>query len=95
MGSAVRTAGQLPVGIGIVGATEVAARLFTAALDTCEINVIGIFDDRLGRAPARMQGVPVLGDLDALIGIARWIGELIGRPAPSALSRAGGWPKRA
>ncbi len=32
-------------------------------------------------------------DLDALIGAARWIGETIARPAPSALSRAGGWPK--
>jgi len=32
-------------------------------------------------------------DLDALISVARWIGETIGRPAPSALSRAGGWPK--
>lgn len=31
-------------------------------------------------------------DLDALIATARWIGEQIGRPAPSALSRAGGWP---
>ena len=31
-------------------------------------------------------------DLDALIQTARWIGEKIGRPAPSALSRAGGWP---
>ena len=32
-------------------------------------------------------------DLDALIAAARWIGEKIGRPAPSALSRAAGWPK--
>ena len=32
-------------------------------------------------------------DLDALIVTARWIGEKIGRPAPSALSRAGGWPR--
>ena len=31
-------------------------------------------------------------DLDALIETARWIGEKIGRPAPSALSRAGVWP---
>ena len=31
-------------------------------------------------------------DLEALIATARWIGERIGRPAPSALSRAGGWP---
>jgi hydroxymethylglutaryl-CoA lyase len=33
-------------------------------------------------------------DLDGLIETAKWIGEKIGRPAPSALSRAGGWPKR-
>lgn len=32
-------------------------------------------------------------DLDALIETARWIGDKLGRPAPSALSRAGGWPK--
>ena len=31
-------------------------------------------------------------DLDELIETARWIGERIGRPTPSALSRAGGWP---
>ncbi|WP_396594304.1 hydroxymethylglutaryl-CoA lyase [Brevundimonas sp. R86498] len=31
-------------------------------------------------------------DLDALIETARWIGAKIGRPKPSALSRAGGWP---
>jgi len=33
-------------------------------------------------------------DLGALIETARWIGDKIGRPAPSALSRAGGWPAR-
>ncbi|MDP3803427.1 hydroxymethylglutaryl-CoA lyase [Brevundimonas sp.] len=33
-------------------------------------------------------------DLDALIETARWIGEKIGRPTRSALSRAGGWLKR-
>jgi len=32
-------------------------------------------------------------DLDALIETAQWIGQKIGRPAPSALSRAGRWPK--
>ena len=32
-------------------------------------------------------------DLDSLIATARWIGEAIGRPAASALSRAGGFPK--
>jgi hydroxymethylglutaryl-CoA lyase len=32
-------------------------------------------------------------DLDALIETARWIGEKIGRPTPSALGRAGTWPR--
>jgi hydroxymethylglutaryl-CoA lyase len=30
-------------------------------------------------------------DLEKLISITRWIGDQIGRPPPSALSRAGGW----
>jgi hydroxymethylglutaryl-CoA lyase len=38
-------------------------------------------------------GYPTGYDLDGLIETAKWIGEKIGRPAPSALSRAGGWPK--
>ena len=32
-------------------------------------------------------------DLDALIETARWIGQAIGRPPPSALSRAGRFPR--
>ncbi|MFY0399006.1 hydroxymethylglutaryl-CoA lyase [Brevundimonas naejangsanensis] len=32
-------------------------------------------------------------DLDTLIETARWIGAQIGKPNPSALSRAGGWPQ--
>jgi len=52
----------------IVGATDAADRLITAALKTREVNVIGVFDDRVGRVPSQMQGVPVLGDIDALIG---------------------------
>lgn len=32
-------------------------------------------------------------DLDALIDTARWISTLLNRPIPSALSRAGKWPK--
>lgn len=34
-------------------------------------------------------------DLDALIAAARWIGGRIGKPNPSALSRAGSWPRSA
>lgn len=32
-------------------------------------------------------------DLDALIETARWVGDALGRPAPSALSRAGRFPR--
>ena len=32
-------------------------------------------------------------DLDALIAAAHWVGEALGKAAPSALSRAGGFPK--
>ena len=32
-------------------------------------------------------------DLNTLIETTRWIGQAIGRPAPSALSRAGGFPR--
>jgi len=34
-------------------------------------------------------------DLEGLIETARWIGDRLGRPAPSALSRAGGFPRSA
>ena len=34
-------------------------------------------------------------DLDALIAAAHWVGEALGKSAPSALSRAGGFPKTA
>ncbi len=38
-------------------------------------------------------GIETGYNLDMLISTARWIGDRIGRPAPSALSRAGNWPK--
>ena len=63
-----RDADLLTPNIVIVGANEAANKLITAALDSREVNVVGVFDDRLGRAPPTIQGVPVLGDLDALIG---------------------------
>jgi len=34
-------------------------------------------------------------DLDALIAAAHWVGEALGKPAPSALSRAGPFPRSA
>lgn len=38
------------------------------------------------------EGIRTGVDLDALIGTARWLGGLLGRPLPGRLQRAGGWP---
>ena len=62
-----RTAGRLTPNIVIVGATEHAQRLIDEALERRSVNVLGVFDDRLDRAPAALSGVPVLGDTNALL----------------------------
>lgn len=62
-----RANGRLVPNIIIVGATGAAERLIDAALASREINVLGVFDDRLGRAPGDVRGVPVLGDTRALV----------------------------
>ena len=65
---AMRRSGRLTPNIVIVGATPNAERLISRALETREIAILGIFDDRLDRAPDEILGVPVLGDTDALMG---------------------------
>lgn len=62
-----RRQGLLTPNVVIVGATANAQRLIEAAMRTGEINVLGLFDDRLRRAPANILGVPLLGDTDALL----------------------------
>ncbi len=63
-----RRRGYLTPNVVVVGANENARLLIGQAVDTGEIAVLGIFDDRLERAPQAIDGVPVLGDLDALLG---------------------------
>ncbi|MBN8553495.1 MAG: exopolysaccharide biosynthesis polyprenyl glycosylphosphotransferase [Caulobacterales bacterium] len=63
-----RAEGRLTPSIVIVGATKHAERLIADALRRRDINVLGIFDDRLARVPDAVVGVPVLGDLNALVG---------------------------
>ena len=63
-----RKVGRLTPNIVVVGATAAAERLIRTALKTREVNVLGVFDDRIGRAPKEVEGVPVLGDTNALIG---------------------------
>lgn len=62
-----RRDGRLTPNIVVVGATPGAQRLIESALKTQEVAVLGVFDDRLDRAPKRIEGVPVLGDTDALL----------------------------
>ena len=62
-----RAQGRLTPNVVIVGATKHAERLITAALARRDVNVIGVFDDRLARSPEALSGVPVLGDVQALV----------------------------
>ena len=62
-----RSEGKLTPSIVIVGATRHAEKLIKAAIAERNVNVLGIFDDRLARAPEAVAGVPVLGDVQGLL----------------------------
>ena len=62
-----RAMGRLTPNIVVVGATANAERLIAAALKSREAAVLGVFDDRIGRIPPDIAGVPVLGDTQALL----------------------------
>ncbi len=62
-----RRQGRLTPNVVVVGATENAAHLIETALQRRDIAVLGVFDDRLDRAPPNLHGVPVLGDTRQLL----------------------------
>jgi Undecaprenyl-phosphate glucose phosphotransferase len=62
-----RRLGALSPNIVIVGATRNAQTLIEQALERRDMNVLGVFDDRLARSPDSVAGVPVLGDAQALM----------------------------
>ncbi len=62
-----RRSGVLTPNIVVVGATRYAQRLIQEALQRRDLNVLGVFDDRLARSPDAVEGVPVLGEADALL----------------------------
>ncbi len=59
--------GRLSENVVIVGATANARKLIEKNAIDRELNIVAIFDDRLGRAPMDMNGVPVVGTLDDLL----------------------------
>ena len=62
-----RASGALTPNIVLVGATRHAESLIREALKRRDLNVLGIFDDRLARSPRAVEGVPVLGAADDLL----------------------------
>jgi Undecaprenyl-phosphate glucose phosphotransferase len=84
-----RAEGRLTPSVAIVGATKHAERLIADALRRRDINVLGIFDDRLARSPDAVVGVPVLGDLDALMGhrLTPYLDHIVVAVDPSARAR--------
>ncbi|MEQ3746798.1 MAG: exopolysaccharide biosynthesis polyprenyl glycosylphosphotransferase [Henriciella sp.] len=64
---AMTRAGRLSENVVIVGATPNAQRLIERNEATRELNIVGIFDDRLSRAPKNVAGAPLLGKLDDML----------------------------
>ena len=62
-----RASGALTPNIVLVGATRRAETLIREALKRRDLNVLGIFDDRLARSPEAIEGVPVLGTANDLL----------------------------
>ncbi|MFC5374716.1 exopolysaccharide biosynthesis polyprenyl glycosylphosphotransferase [Brevundimonas faecalis] len=62
-----RASGALTPNIVVVGATRHAEGLIQEALQRRDLNVLGVFDDRMARSPSAIEGVPVLGEVDGLL----------------------------
>lgn len=84
-----RKTGALTPNIVVVGATKHAEALIAEALDRRDLNVLGVFDDRLARSPRALNGVPVLGDIDALLGhkITPYVDRIVMAVDPVAQAR--------
>ncbi len=64
---ALTRAGKLSDNVVIVGATNAATNLVRKNGNLQEFNILGVFDDRIGRVPSTVGSVPVLGTVDDLL----------------------------
>lgn len=62
-----RRGGRLTPNVVVVGATPNAQKLIEQALQSKDVAILGVFDDRAARSPEAVVGVPVLGDTAALL----------------------------
>jgi Undecaprenyl-phosphate glucose phosphotransferase len=84
-----RRQGKLTPSIVIVGATKYAEKLIEAAIAERHVNILGIFDDRMARNPHAVAGVPVLGDVQSLLGhkITPYVDQIVVALDTSAKAR--------
>ena len=84
-----RRKGGLTPNVVVVGATLYAEQLILEALKRRDLNVLGIFDDRLARAPDAVIGVPVLGTAKSLMNhrLTPYIDRVVLAIDPSAKTR--------
>jgi Undecaprenyl-phosphate glucose phosphotransferase len=84
-----RAAGWLTPNLVIVGANAYAEHVIGDAIARRHVNVLGVFDDRIGRAPSEVLGVPVLGDVEALLGhkITPFVDRIVIAIEPNATKR--------
>jgi len=62
-----RRAGRLTPNVVVVGATPNARKLIERAIESRDVAILGVFDDRAVRSPEAVAGVPVLGDTASLL----------------------------
>jgi Undecaprenyl-phosphate glucose phosphotransferase len=84
-----RRQGWLTPNLVIVGASTYAEQLIRDAIARRDVNVLGVFDDRLARSPQNVLGVPVLGDIESLLGhkITPFVDLIVVAVEPSATKR--------
>lgn len=86
-----RRTGALTPNIVVVGATRHAERLIKEALQRRDLNVLGVFDDRMARAPRTIEGVPVLGEVNGLLNhrLTPYVDRIVLAIDPKAEARVG------